>query len=257
MSIDKLLEVEKPHDESNCTANIVFVHGLGGNYMDTWLNNGCYWPTLVRKAIPNASVWSLGYAVEPTEWKGRAMPLYDRAVNTANRLVTRIKNLAPLIFVCHSYGGLLVKEVLRLSVASGDARWKPIHEKTAGVCFLSTPHSGSNLANFFSFLEKHLGVLRLTGAFDELKKQNPNTRQLNEWFRNNCRSLGIEIDVYFEQNPTYGQLVVDADSANPNVEGITPVPVPEDHLSICKPAGPDEDIHVSLIAFIERTLKKN
>ena len=100
-------------------------------------------------------------------------------------------------------------------------------------------------------------MLRLTGAFDELKKQNPNTRQLNEWFRNNCRSLGIEIDVYFEQYPTYGQLVVDADSANPNVEGITPVPVPEDHLSICKPAGPDEDIHVSLIAFIERTLKKN
>ncbi|KAH6623102.1 hypothetical protein F5144DRAFT_353119 [Chaetomium tenue] len=49
----------------------------------------------------------------------------------------------PVIFVAHSLGGLLVKEVLRRSESSDEAELKDIVKSTKGVIFLGTPHRGS------------------------------------------------------------------------------------------------------------------
>ncbi|KAK3987982.1 hypothetical protein QBC44DRAFT_111760 [Cladorrhinum sp. PSN332] len=50
----------------------------------------------------------------------------------------------PLVFVAHSLGGLLVKEVLRRSDASNEPEFKSIVLSTRGVIFLGTPHRGSS-----------------------------------------------------------------------------------------------------------------
>ena len=49
----------------------------------------------------------------------------------------------PLIFVAHSLGGLLIKEVLRRSEASEEAEFKDIVQSAKGIIFLGTPHRGS------------------------------------------------------------------------------------------------------------------
>ncbi|KAH7354297.1 hypothetical protein B0T11DRAFT_126351 [Plectosphaerella cucumerina] len=49
----------------------------------------------------------------------------------------------PVIFVAHSLGGLLVKEVLRRSEASEEHEIKDIVRCTKGVIFMGTPHRGS------------------------------------------------------------------------------------------------------------------
>ncbi|QGI67476.1 hypothetical protein CEK27_011447 [Fusarium fujikuroi] len=49
----------------------------------------------------------------------------------------------PLIFVAHSLGGLLVKEMLALSSISEKPEHKKIVESTAAIVFLGTPHRGS------------------------------------------------------------------------------------------------------------------
>ncbi|KAM5509938.1 hypothetical protein FOXYSP1_12904 [Fusarium oxysporum f. sp. phaseoli] len=49
----------------------------------------------------------------------------------------------PMIFVAHSLGGILVKEMLALSSTSNTPTHKRVIESTAAIIFLATPHRGS------------------------------------------------------------------------------------------------------------------
>ncbi|KAH7237747.1 uncharacterized protein BKA55DRAFT_597184 [Fusarium redolens] len=49
----------------------------------------------------------------------------------------------PMIFIAHSLGGILVKEMLALSSTSDTLTHKGVIESTAAVIFLGTPHRGS------------------------------------------------------------------------------------------------------------------
>lgn len=48
-----------------------------------------------------------------------------------------------LVFVAHSLGGILVKEVLRRSETNPDKKIKNIYKSTVGIFFFGTPHRGS------------------------------------------------------------------------------------------------------------------
>jgi hypothetical protein len=144
-----------------------------------------------------------------------------------------------VVFVTHSLGGLLVKQVLRHARDYGDVRWRSVVKRTRGVVFLSTPHSGSDIANWV----KHLGfVLRNTVSIKELEAHDPRLRELNIWYRNNVGALGIRTEVYCEKIPMHGFLVVDETSADPGIAGVVPIPMDDDHVSICKP--PNKNAHV-------------
>ena len=68
----------------------------------------------------------------------------DRAKNVLELLVgePELRSL-PIIFVCHSLGGLLIKQVLR--AADGrrdyDAEARAFVEQVKGIVFIATPHS--------------------------------------------------------------------------------------------------------------------
>ncbi|MHC5721113.1 MAG: AAA-like domain-containing protein, partial [Nostoc sp.] len=92
---------------------------------------------------------------------------------------------------------------------------KAVIQQTKGIVFLSTPHTGSHLANL---VDKISILARNSVSVDELKAHIPQLRQLNEWYRQNVDSLEIATKVYFETRPTRGFLVVDPDSANPAIK---------------------------------------
>ena len=48
-----------------------------------------------------------------------------------------------LVFIAHSLGGILVKEVLRRSEADPDPKITKVFQSTTGVFFFGTPHRGS------------------------------------------------------------------------------------------------------------------
>lgn len=222
-------------DKPDRTADVIFVHGLDGDALSTWRAEGKqenFWPRWLGDDFPDVGVWSLGYAVSSSAWKGNSMPLADRATNTLDQLELDGIGHRPVIFICHSLGGLLVKQMLRHANDFGNPDYQRIADQTRGLVFLSTPHSGSNIANWI----KHLGtLLRTTVSVDELEAHHPRLRELNTWFRNHPKTLQIKILVYCEKRKLKGLLVVDESSADPGIPGVVPVPMDDDHTTICKP----------------------
>ncbi|WP_024511858.1 hypothetical protein [Bradyrhizobium sp. ARR65] len=75
------------------------------------------------------------------------MSLHERAKSTLELLAGYSFGARPIVFICHSLGGLLVKQMMRTAAESRDASWTSIDESCVGVFFLATPHTGSSLAD--------------------------------------------------------------------------------------------------------------
>jgi len=243
-------------DNANRIGDVIFVHGLGGNARGTWhpagkRDDNNFWPTWLGDELPDVGIWLLGYEVEPFKWKGNTMPLVDRATNTLAVLDSHAIGDRPLIFITHSLGGLLVKQMLRHAWDYGNPEWKIIVEQTKGVVFLSTPHSGSNMANWVKYIG---GILQASVSVDELEAHHSRLRELNEVYRNHEWLSQIPIQVYCEKQKTSGFLVVDETSANPGIRSVTPIPMDDDHHSICRPLSRDSLLYPRVREFIKRKL---
>lgn len=102
-------------------ASVIFVHGLGGHAYDTWRrdikkkagDDASYWPLWLAQDVEGISVYALAYEAPASNWLGTSMPLQDRAVNVLEVLLSEpgLKT-GPVAFICHSLGGLIVKQIL-------------------------------------------------------------------------------------------------------------------------------------------------
>jgi pimeloyl-ACP methyl ester carboxylesterase len=254
-------------DNPGRRGDVIFVHGLNGNPREYWWPQGepeKFWPAWVGEDLPDVGVWSLGYenaALKPRRFSfsrkflqgGFAMPLEDRADNVLLRLESDHIGERPLVFITHSMGGLLIKEVLRTANDSSNPRRKAIVEQTRGVCFIATPHIGSDLAKWASYFKTLLGT---NVAMDELRPHEPHLRKLNQWYRDFVAPEHRRIKTlsFYEMKPTavIGRLVVEPGDADPGVPHAGLHPLDKDHASICKPGSKNHQIHVTVTNFIRR-----
>jgi ankyrin repeat protein len=106
-----------------------------------------YWPRdLLPKDCPQSRVLVYGYDTKVTK--------YARAATNKNSVFSHAKDLLfalsrarqldrPLIFIAHSLGGVVVKEMLAQSAMATEEGPKNIVDSTSAVVFLGTPHRGS------------------------------------------------------------------------------------------------------------------
>jgi pimeloyl-ACP methyl ester carboxylesterase len=253
-------------DRPDRRGDVIFVHGLNGNPREYWCSPGepdKFWPAWLGEDVSEAGVWSLGYenaALTPRRWSvarwflqgGFAMSLVERADNVLLELVSKRVGERPLVFVTHSMGGLLVKQLIRAANDSADARQRAIVEQTRGVCFIATPHIGADPAKWASYFGKLLGT---TVAMAELKSHAPHLLNLNQWYRNfvSREHCSIKTLTFYEKKPlpVIGLIVAEGD-ADPGVADAGIFPLDEDHISICKPGSKNPQIHQAVRDFIRR-----
>jgi len=241
-------------DQPDRELDLIFVHGLDGNGRSTWQkddNPANFWPGWLGDEFPNIGVWSLDYEANAIEWKGHSMPLYDRARNSLERFDLAEIGKKPIGFVCHSLGGLLVKQILRLANEFNNDNWQAVADQTRFIVFLSTPHSGADMANWINYIGK---LLRTSVSVQELEAHNPSLLQLNDWYRNNANKLKIKTCVYCETRPTHGIRVVNETSANPGITGVNPIPLDADHITICKLVNKSEPVYQRVQRLLKETL---
>jgi protein SERAC1 len=231
-------------------ADVIFVHGLTGNPVTTWTSVGAtepegdYWPNWLATDLPYVNFYTLGYPASLfAQWAKKEMTLYERAKHSLELLAGYELGKSPLIFVCHSLGGLLVKQLLRTARESSEEAWHRIADSCVAVLFLATPHSGSSLANL---------LYAFSGCFsshhvEKLKTDTSDLDELNESFRVLCHLQKLEVTVYYEMYKT-GKfaIVVDKESADPGLSGVMPIPVDASHTNICLPENRHSPIYVSI-----------
>ena len=245
--------------------DILFIHGLNGNPRGYWCHGGQpenFWPSWLGEDLPDVAVWSLGYENAALQsrrlsflgrpgLRGFAMPLVDRAKDVLNCLERKQIGLRPLVFITHSMGGLLVKQLLRKANESTDSRQRAILEQTRGVCFIATPHIGSDLAKWVLYFRILLGT---NVALDELRPHEPLLRDLKEWYSNFVTQAGVAIKTlsFYEMKPFpgLGKLVVEPGDADPGVPHAGLHPLDEDHNSICKPTSKRSLVHTTTLDFM-------
>jgi Putative serine esterase (DUF676) len=145
--------------------SIVAVHGLLENALDTWSD---------RKS---KTTWLQG--IFPYKKHNARIVLYEydrrSLVNTSNTSPERVTSLAttfveelcadrqcdngkkrPIVFICHGFGGLLVKSALAYSQSARSEKLehlRSIYVSTFGILFLATPHHGIQQAALGLFPE--------------------------------------------------------------------------------------------------------
>ena len=240
-----------PRDERPADADLIFVHGLGGHPVLTWCHDesrseDC-WLYWLAEELPGVAVHTLAYEASLSGWLGRAMPLIDRAKDVLTELETMAIGVRPIVFVGHSLGGLLIKQLLREAEDKSVAGWRRIAAQTRAVVFLATPHAGADLA---TWLDRLGTLLRASAAIEDLRAHNALLRNLNEWYRENAARLGIETHCFHESYPMKGVMVVDQTSADPGITGVVPRPLDADHASICKPPDRNHTLYDFLVQRI-------
>ncbi len=229
-------------------ADVLFVHGINADPRTTWMPDNelqgfpeeswLYW---LGEDIPDVAIWTLSYPASASAWKGFTMPLKERADSITNLLLhhPHLNKNRPIIFVAHSMGGLLVKHILRRAKSGDYPNAESLVEQTKGIVFLSTPHRGSDLANFI----EHLAFLLPSVNVSELKKDEETLLELNKWFCTNFNRLDLQVQAFYETQPTpvnrdwlgnlIRKIVVDKDSGTLALPGVSVTPLDADHSSIC------------------------
>lgn len=241
--------------DGDIKTHVVFIHGLGGHYENTWISSTPdkgFWPNWLSEDIDNVAIWSVEYLNPISRWGSpKAMHFTDRAKDILHRL-----NQEPLIrdgeiiFVGHSMGGLMIKQMFHY--ADRNSELQSIMGRVTKVSFLATPHRGSSGAD----LADRLRIIALPSvATASLLKNDPNLRELNEWYRSWVRNRDVDHLVLMENQPCKRLItIVTPDSADPglNTEALL---VDADHLSITKLANKQAQIYQYIKSFVAKETK--
>lgn len=264
----KLHGISETCNDPQRKADVVFIHGLGGDAFGTWRHGDgedTSWPHWLARDFPDVGVWSLEHAADPSKPLGRlarffgkggrdagqGMSLPDRAGQVLDlmRLDKRFRGERPIIFVCHSLGGLLAKQILRHAhdnVVDNDAQ--SISRRATAVLFLATPHQGADLA---TLIDNFSAIFGPTPSLTSLRAHDPHLRNLYNWYRNHASKLGIATETYFEGRDVHGFRIVDETSSQPGI-GPDAVMLDENHLSIAKPRAHDAQVCQALDDLLRR-----
>ena len=128
--------------------------------------------------VPQARVLTFGYDTHLRHWLGTPVnknTVYDIAWNFLVSLEAerRPDPTRATLFIVHSLGGIVIKEMLRRSCGCclGQSHLRSIFESTIGIIFFGTPHAGADPLGF----PQHVAVKAMKAAGFSVNEQIVNT----------------------------------------------------------------------------------
>jgi len=129
-----------------------------------WLKD----PSLLPSNLKNSRILTYGYDAMVTAVLGKTSS--DRILQHAQTLVAELladreleeATQRPIIFICHSLGGIIVKRALAYSASRTSKFIQHVHSiyvSTFAILFLGTPHDGSNKVKLASTTRRMIGAL--------------------------------------------------------------------------------------------------
>ena len=220
---------------------VVFVHGVLGNYLDTWTNkkNGTYWPQLVLTdpVFQNANVYVYRYQSPKLETAQDVEELATRLGDFLNndRVISDRDRIA---FVGHSMGGLVTRAFLI------QARLPP--QKVPLIYFYGTPTAGANAASVAYLVSRN-------PQFGNMAPFVPGTyveSLAKKWLATSeDQATGYPRRIWsfcaYEKKEYFGKIVVEQLSAT-YLCNVQPRAILEDHIDMVKPESRTSDAHVYL-----------
>ncbi|KAH0829766.1 ribonuclease p/mrp subunit [Fonsecaea pedrosoi] len=269
-------EIHPPKTESvnsespPIVADVVAVHGLGSNPTTTWqprpsspAGPTVSWPRdLLPKENLNIRVlvcnhntrWDTGAINKSLQHYG------DDLLRGLRRVRQRKEDWdRPLVFIGHSFGGLIIKQMLVNAAAdTTDEFCQAVLKNTKGFIFLGTPHKGANLT-FFGRVMSLFGYW--TGASTSLLEVvQPNSNLNESLHRSFMRYLGghcgpqntvcvfeTVAEAIFGISVTQ---VVDRNSAV--IDGSREIGFEKGHLDIQRFASADDENFRDLVQWIKK-----
>ncbi|KAF8249829.1 hypothetical protein K440DRAFT_188013 [Wilcoxina mikolae CBS 423.85] len=142
------------------TVDIVAIHGVNGHRTKSWSpENGetsqkTWLEDILAARIPSARIMTFGYDSGATTAGDllSSSGLRKVAIELLNALCGKRtgKNNLPLIFLCHSLGGLIVKELM--CIANDDSFYFSIAARTEHLIFFGTPHQNTDSSSWETLL---------------------------------------------------------------------------------------------------------
>jgi len=166
-----LNENESPGDlNGQYGVDVVAIHGLNGDAFKTWEHeNGTLWiRDILPEVLPGSRIYTYSYQSELFRSSSKAtLKQYSRNLLEALENVAEEKR-RPMIFVCHSLGGIVFKQVRTpMPCVNGSDLFEALvlaHEDNhiyadllsaiSAVLFFGTPHRGSRGANIGQIVGK-------------------------------------------------------------------------------------------------------
>jgi len=211
------------NDPKNNTV-IVFVHGVIGNFYDTWLNSqtNAYWPKLIEadSVFSKANVYAYEYQ---THLLGNALDDSQLASEMKARLQgDGVLSHQEIIFVVHSMGGIVTRQFL--------LRYREdVAHKIRMIYFLGTPTMGSPVAT----LASHFSLNPQFNDMTPVKLDSYLTRVMTDWLASK-QMRAIPSYCSYETQTIGGAFIVPVDSAT-NLCNRELLALPDDHSGIAKP----------------------
>ncbi|KAL3477561.1 Alpha/Beta hydrolase protein [Aspergillus californicus] len=240
--------------------DIVFVHGLNGHPHRTWTSTtsnkaGTFWPVDLLPEVLSQNrvrILTYGYNANVTSFTDGASK--DRILNHSETLAAqlaanrRLKRCSerPIIFVCHSLGGLVVKRALIYSRSITNEKvehLRSIYVSTYGILFLGTPHNGSEVAKWGILLQNICAAVLPKKFMDSsphlikaLKTNNETLQNINSLFTDMVPRFHIYFFHETLSTDVKGsrELIVDETSAAPYTDGAERMGIEADHSHMCK-----------------------
>ncbi|TGO71041.1 hypothetical protein BELL_0627g00030 [Botrytis elliptica] len=227
--------------------DVCAVHGLNGNAFESWVatKNQKMWLRDIlplSKPFDKARIMTFGYSsrlCDRGNLSGITVWSQDLLRSISSLRKTKKERERPILFVCHSMGGLVARQAMvELDKYGSQSEYNGISPAKCALLFLSTPHSGSLEADWSDFLTD---IAQLTmGVRKEIVKTlgsfNPMSTESQREFMN--MNIIPPFDAFFETRVTsvariiHRQIVTQqsASLSNCTAKGMPDV----DHNTICK-----------------------